>query len=105
MNEIAAAFSQYDALLNNLEWLQENNQLPPETDIGLLAFQGAIAHSSTVVIEAFVAAMEIVKADSERKASEPRRLSKQAKEEQSEIEELARRELFKKAKSLASVQK
>lgn len=73
MNEIAKAFSSYAALLENLSWLKENSQLPPDADVGLLAFQGAIAYTSPVVIEAFAASMELAKAELDRQANAPKR--------------------------------
>lgn len=73
MNEVAKAFSSYAALLENLTWLQENAQLSPDADVGLLAFQGSIAYAPAAVVEAFVSTMEIVKAERERQANTPKR--------------------------------
>ncbi len=73
MEEIAQAFGEYQAALSNFKWLKDNGQLAADADIGLLAYQSAIFYKSPYVVEAFVAVMEIEKAERERQAALPKR--------------------------------
>lgn len=104
MEEIANAFASYAALLENLNWLKENGQLSPDADVGLLAFQGAIAYTSPVVIEAFAASMEIAKAASDRQANAPKRQRPVTGKKAMETHEALlqrEREIYDKARQLS----
>lgn len=104
MDEIAKAFSSYASLLEHLTWLQQNAQLPPETDVGLLAFQGSIAYASPVVVEAFAATMEALKAERLRHAAAPKRSRPLSGEKAIAIQEarlLQERQTYEKARQLS----
>lgn len=104
MKEIIQAFSDYQALLDNLKWLQENGQLPPDADIGDLAFKGAIYYSEPHVIEAFVAAMEIAKAEREKQAMQSKRVRPSSSEKaiaEDEARQQRKQELNERAKQLS----
>lgn len=73
MEEIAKAFGEYVSMLENLRWANENNLLPAGQDIGELAYSGTIAYKPAYVIAAFVAAMEIAKAERVRVTALPKR--------------------------------
>lgn len=105
MEEIAQALSEYQSLLTNLKWLQENGQLAADADVGLLAFQGAIYYKPPHVAEAFVAAMEIVKAERERQASLPKRPRTKFSENAAaahDAQRLREQEIIGRAKLLSS---
>lgn len=100
MKEIAQALGEYQTLLDNLKWLQENGQLPADADIGELAFKGAIYFCPPHVVEAFVAVMDIAKAERERLAMQPKRV-RASSSGQAMAEEEARQQREKEIKERA----
>lgn len=104
MDEIAKAFMAYTSLLDHLKWLRDNGDLPADTNVGQLAFQGSIAYSSPTVIAAFVASMELEKARLEELTKQPKRpraLTSQKAIAEYEANQAAERALFDKARALA----
>lgn len=105
MEEIAQAFSEYAALLANLKWLKENGQLAADADVGVLAYHGAIYYKSPHVNEAFVAAMEIAKAERERQAALPKRVRASSSEKSVAVNDARRQrelDINERAKQLSS---
>ena len=97
MEDIAKVFTEYATLLNHLKWLQENGNLPADTDIGRMAFQGSVGYAEPTVVATFVATMELIKARREELANQPKR--PRAKTSQ-RLE--AERAIYEKAKILST---